>query len=326
MNIEQIGLVQWAVENGGSIHPLIIPADKMTGVAHMNPSIFLDGDELKVNIRNSNYTLYHAENNKFEHEYGPLQYLHAESDVTLTTYNYIATLNDDLSIKTIAKVNTSRKDEQPLWTFIGLEDARLVRWDDRLYLSGVRRDTTTNGQGRMELSEIDDKFVEINRHRIPTPEGQDSYCEKNWMPVIDKPFHFVKWSNPTQVVVFDIKTNTTTTVKLDETTSIHGLPDLRGGSQVIKYDNKYIALVHQTKLFDFIGTRKNAVYKHRFVIWDENFNVVKVSEPFSFMGGSIEFCTGATFHNGDLIISFGFQDNAAYLLKIPATVIEGILK
>ena len=44
----------------------------------------------------------------------------------------------------------------------------------------IRRDTTPNGQGRMELSEIeinDDSVREINRSRIEV-EDVDSYCEK----------------------------------------------------------------------------------------------------------------------------------------------------
>ena len=36
-----------------------------------------------------------------------------------------------------------------------LEDARLIKWLNKYYLSGVRRDTTPNGVGRMELSEIE---------------------------------------------------------------------------------------------------------------------------------------------------------------------------
>ena len=54
-----------------------------------------------------------------------------------------------------------------MWDFVGLEDARLVKWNETYYLCGVRRDTTTNGQGRMELSEIDikdDSVKELKRN------------------------------------------------------------------------------------------------------------------------------------------------------------------
>ena len=53
------------------------------------------------------------------------------------------------------KIDTTKLDKEPLWDFVGLEDSRIFRWEGDLYISGVRRDTTENGQGRMELSKIE---------------------------------------------------------------------------------------------------------------------------------------------------------------------------
>ena len=90
--------------------------------------------------------------------------------------------------------------EKPIWTFIGLEDVRLVDWYDKISMIGVRRDTTTNGEGRMEVTTINENLEEQSRWRIEPP--NNSYCEKNWMPVIDQNNTFVKWCNPTEVVEF----------------------------------------------------------------------------------------------------------------------------
>ena len=174
----------------------------------MNPSIFIDGDKILVNVRHINYILYLSEKGKFHHEWGPLQYLHPETDLTLTTYNYLCELNEDLDLVSHTKIDTSLFDVKPLWEFIGLEDCRLFKWNNKLYLCGVRRDTTPNGQGRMELSEIsyrNGKAVEISRRRIPAPGADNSYCEKNWMPILDMPYHFVKWCNPTEIVKVDVE-------------------------------------------------------------------------------------------------------------------------
>jgi hypothetical protein len=43
------------------------------------------------------------------------------------------------------------------------------------------------------------------------------------------------------------------------------------------------------------------------------------------MDGEIEFCCGMAFYNEDLLISFAFQDNAAYILKIPKSKIDSII-
>ena len=68
--------------------------------------------------------------------------------------------------------------------------------------------------------------------------------------------------------------------------------------------------------------RKDGDYSHRVLIWDNDWNIKHISEPFSFMDGEIEFCTGLTEYNNNLLITFGFQDNAAYLLKMPIEYFE----
>lgn len=325
--IKKNGLVNYTIESGGTIHPLIIPAELTGGTGLMNPSIYIDGDRLLINIRHVNYTLYHSENKKFQHKYGPLQYLHPENDIKLRTWNYVCTLNNDLTLNTINKVDTAKLDVEPIWEFVGLEDARLFRWEEKLYLSGVRRDTTTNGQGRMELSEIRSHNIpkETKRSRIPAPGTNDTYCEKNWMPILDQPYHYVKWTNPTEVVRYNVDTGTTTTVYLNKSKVIPGLPDFRGGSQVIPYGDFYLAIVHEVDLFKSDTGEKDANYKHRFIVWDRDWNLIKYTDAFSFMKADIEFCCGAAFLGEDLLVSFGYQDNCAFVLKIPKTILDELI-
>jgi hypothetical protein len=318
-----VNFVSSALSAGGSIHPLIIPATETKGTGLFNPSVYQDGDDLLVNVRHCQYTILHAEKGKFEHQWGPLVYLCPEHDMTLTTTNFLCKLDNQLEIRSTHKVDTSALDVKPIWEFVGLEDARVVRWDDRLYLCGVRRDTTPNGQGRMELSEIvfeGEQVKEVSRFRIPAPPPNTSYCEKNWAPVLDMPYHFVKWSNPTEVVKVDPVNQTCETV-------FHGtytpMPyDFRGGSQVIPYGDYRIMLAHVTMLFQSEAGRKNARYRQVFIVWDKDWNVVKYTEPFSFMDGEIEFSCGLVDKGDSYLISFGFQDNAAYLLSVPKNVVE----
>jgi len=326
--IKKFGLVKPVLDQGGSIHPLIIPAEHTNGTGLMNPSIYVDNGKLLLNIRHVNYTLYHSENKKFQHRYGPLQYLHPENDRNLRTWNFYCTVNDDLSLGKIIKIDTATLDAPPIWEFVGLEDGRLFRWDNKLFLSGVRRDTTTNGQGRMELSELEvgeDTVKEIARTRMPAPGANATYCEKNWMPIIDQPYHYVKWSNPTEVVRFNPEDGSTTTVHLDQTKFISGQPDFRGSSHVIPYGDHYLALIHEVNLFKSAIGEKDATYKHRFLVWDKNWNIVKFTDAFSFMNADIEFCCGAAFFKDDLLLSFGYQDNCAFILKMPKTALAEYL-
>jgi len=328
--IQEKGLVKYVIENGGSIHPLLLPEEVTGGTGLMNPSVFVDDNgQILVNLRHINYTLYHSETKVFAHHWGPLQYLHPENDMTLTTKNYLLRLNENLELEQYNKVDTSQFDLKPQWHFIGLEDCRLFKWNSKYYICGVRRDDNTTGSGRMQLQELDigiDYVKEINRHKIPAPGNNKSYCEKNWMPVSDTPYHFIKWSNPTELVESNIIENTCTTKKLDESRRLPLPNDLRGSSQVIPYGTGHMAITHEVNLYNDIQGRKDGKYRHRFVFWDNNWNITKTSEQFHFMTGEIEFCAGMAEHKDDLLISFGFQDNAAYILKMPKKLLPNLIQ
>lgn len=323
------GLVNYALKRGGSIHPLIIDSHETGGTGLMNPSVFVDGEKVLINVRHTNYTLYHSENGKFPHQYGSLQYIHPEDDITLRTNNFICHLDEDLSVEQSFKVDM-KLDEKPLWHFIGLEDARLFRWDNRLFLCGVRRDhLDAKGKGRMDISEIEfdgSNYIEKTRNHIPAPAPNNTYCEKNWMPVMDMPFRWVKWCNPTEVVRYDPDTLETVTETLDGSKVYDLKRDLRGGSQVVSVGDRRIAITHEVSLYNDLTGRKDGRYFHRVVVWDKDWNIIHTTSDFSFMSGGIEFCTGLAFHKGNALLSFGYQDNAAYILKLPEDVFFDFVK
>jgi len=89
-----------------------------------------------------------------------------------------------------------------------------------------------------------------------------------------------------------------------------------GGSQVIPFGKYHLALNHETFLFKSPAGRKDGTYRHRFVVWDKDWNIVKVSRRFSFLEAEIEFAVGMCEYGDDYLITFGFQDNAAYLLRV----------
>ena len=314
---------QTVLNSGGTIKPLIISSEHNSGLGIMNPSIYNYHGKLIVNLRAVNYTFYHSEKKLFQHPYGPLTYLHPENDIKLRTWNYYLELNDECDIVRVNKIDTSKFVEKELWEFIGLEDARIFEWEGKLYTCGVRRDLDTIGTGRMELCEIEireDSVVELSRFRIPTPGNDDEYCSKNWMPIIDKPYHFVKWSNPTEIVKVDPENKTCETVFVGNYREIGR--DLRGGSQIVSWRDHYIAITHEVDLFKSETGRKDAVYRHRVCLWDKDFNLVKWTNDFSIMGGDVEFCVGLTQKGDDFYMTYGFQDNASYLLKFPQKVFE----
>jgi len=321
-------LAKLVVDNGGTISPLIIPGELTDGTGLCNVSVFIDdNDDIITNIRHVHYSLYHSEfNQNFYCVWGCLAYLNPEDDIVLRTGNYLCKLNPDtLEVETHIKIDTSKHDVKPVWTFIGLEDVRVFRWDSQLYVSGVRRDTKPDGEGRMELCEIDwteDKCVERTRDRIEV--DPHTYLEKNWMPILDMPFHYVRWCNPLQITKVDPKTGTCKNT-LEKHYNLELPWELRGGSQVIPWKNgSRICVTHEVDFYHNPGYHKDAQYYHRFVIWDKDWNLEAVSLPFKFMAAKIEFACGLALKDDNFIITYGYQDNAAYALKMPITLLDNL--
>jgi hypothetical protein len=327
-----MNLVQRSVQNGGKLAPLIIEKGLTEGTGLMNPSIFIDDDgDILCILRHVNYTLYHSENRqKFPSKWGPLSYLHPEKDQRLVTSNYLCRLDKDLNITDYCRIDTSELDVPAVWEFVGQEDARLVQWEGDYYAIGVRRDTKENGEGRMEYSKlkIDKKkwsAKEVKRIRIPAPGKDDSYCEKNWYPILDKPYHFVKWTSPTEIVKADPKKpKCDVVVKKDKRIP---LSDQRGGSHLITYGDVYLSVTHEVGLFKNYINQKDGFYRHRLIVWDKEFNIIGVSPyEFSFLDARIEFAAGAAVLDKDLLISFGFQDNCAFVLRVPEKVVKSMIE
>ena len=330
-------LCKIALNAGGEVKHLMIPHNELKGDGLTNGTILYNSSTKKwlLNLRRVKYALFHCENNqKYHSPWGPLIYFNPEDDVTLKTINYICELdNEKLTINSWCRTNTSKLDKPPIWGFVGHEDVRLVYWDGILYQTGVRRDTTINGEGRMELSTvkiIDNDWKEINRQRISTPDGKTNkqggnYCEKNWMPINDMPYHYVKWSNPTEIIKVDPKTGSSEVIIFKENPGLKTPRDMRGSSNVIKYKDMWVAIIHECDLWYDIDGKKDAVYHHRIVCWDKDWNIIKMSDTFNFMTGQIEFTCGLALDGDNFLIPFGFQDNTSYILKLPSVVFDFLI-
>ena len=318
-------LVKLVLDKGGSVSHLKIPSTDSGGTGLCNPSIFVDKDgTILLNLRNVGYALYHCENEqKFQGRWGPLAYLHPEDDCYLRTTNFLCILDPKtLEISSYKQVDTSQLDIQPVWDFIGLEDARVVRWDDKMYLTGVRRDTKPNGEGRMELSQVvtvDSKVREVKRSRIEPPNDPNSYCEKNWMPIEGAP-PGLEGGRVYSLDPFTIIVNSQNSGQIDflwKGSSYPMLSGWRGGTPVKRLGNAYYAVIHKT-IFSPVRN-----YVHRVLKMSVNegtLNPVSVSREFVFRRRfDVEFCSGLEFVESQTFVSFGYQDKEAWLtiLKTP---------
>ena len=83
----------------------------------------------------------------------------------------------------------------------------------------------------------------------------------------------------------------------------------------------YLTISHEVYFHTSELGSKNATYKHRFILFDKDMRIIKSSKEFNFMSAEIEFCAGAAIKNDNIIISFGFQDNSAFLLEMPLELV-----
>ncbi len=324
--------VKYCLTHGATIYSLEVPKEMFDDVhvALCNPSIFIDNNRIRLVVRNVNYALWSSDDQyKFTSPYGPLCYITEWNDNCLRTRNFLGEITENgFEYKPI---DMSNFDVEPIWEFIGLEDARLVRWDGKLYITGVRRDTNTEGQGRMELSEITEDGVEISRVRIKAPGNDDTYCEKNWMPILDMPYHYMRWVNPLQIVKVDPETGDTTIV-VDKVNSDE-LPylnyndmQMRGSSQVVNVGDYHVAITHLCELwFNEKNQKSSAGYWEQILVWDKDWNLIKATEPLKFGNIGIEFTNGMAYQDGVYYIPFALQDNMAFLLTVNEDVINNFV-
>jgi hypothetical protein len=87
-------------------------------------------------------------------------------------------------------------------------------------------------------------------------------------------------------------------------------------------DGMYVCITHEVDFFHHEGIWKDAFYYHRFVMWDEDWNLVKISKQFQYMGTRIEFTCGLALDGDDLLITFGYQDNAAFIMRWPKHLLD----
>lgn len=320
---------KYCILQGAEIFPLNISAEDSAHLGICNPSILDDGKNVYISLRNVNYVLYDDKSKKYQTNLGEMLYTVPEADLHLRTRNYL--VKYDIQKNTIIDYNlidTSNFDIEPVWEFVGHEDIRLVRWNNKLYGTGCRRDVKDDGESRMELSEIDENTgEELSRVRIKAPGDNNSYCEKNWMPILDKPFHYVKWTNPTEVVKVDPVTGDCESlfIKEQNQNKINTNRALRGSSQLIPYKNGYIAIVHEVDLWKNELQRKDCYYYNKFVIFDNEFNIINTSDEFNFLNCNVEFTNGLMYKNNTFYIPFAIYDNVSFLLKVPEHIVMNFI-
>lgn len=325
---EAMRLLDLATKHRGRLLPLIPPGEIVDSQVLLNPSIAsLSDGRFFATIRMTNFILSpEFSKERRNHKQELLQ----EQDVVFRSESIGILLDSNLNEVVSSKIELSQT--KPQWHFQGLEDLRVVVWNGIIHLSGTRRDFQSDGRGRIEIVKVsfdEEKRIwkEISKSIPETSHDLFSYVEKNWAPVPDKPLTFVRWSYPTKII--QVKNwDSGESSQFERNTSKSNCPlDLRGGSQLVRWEGGYISFVHQSfGSKSYLGAQEYE-YKHRIIFWNDDLEIQHVSsQPFDVMGGQVEFISGVSRFKDGLLVAFGFQDSCAFLLELPKRAVRELLE
>ena len=157
---------------------------------------------------------------------------------------------------------------------------------------------------QMHLGEIDENLNYANDRTLPNL----IQIEKNWQPVETIPGVCIYSYKPFKIV--NVFTN-----------QFKDLPNrvdinFRGSSQIVKYCENLLGLVHiRNEAFEYLTY---------LILFDKDLRILKISDPFSFFGANVEFIAHAEYDEG-LKILVSVHDQIVYEFSLPDELIENIL-
>lgn len=279
---------------------------------HCNPSIVRFKDRWYIILRSVNYTQKGAYDWKFNHE---------KFDNTIITTNYLLILNDQLVIEREYEILEPEIIKNPPYYYRrlkGMEDMRIFIRDNQLHATFTMTNShppesgihISIGEVLLENYDNQNNTVEarfITKHKSP----KNQSIEKNWLPFENG---YIYGYNP--MTIIDKNDN------LKTLPSLFNLSSFRGSGGPCRFNsNQWLIVVHEVS-FTREGDKTVRVYYHRFVLLDDDFSPLRISNPFYFDHIGVEFCGGLASTDNDIYITYGIEDFSAELMVIPKTIIN----
>lgn len=309
-------LVRFIEMNGGTEYTFVYPKQILKGkYTASNTSCVWHNNELIVNSRLVEYIkLFQSKDIKILHNgnYAQTYFLSNngfESRNVMSKY-YNGSLYNTNEIK-------FPKSTYGNCYYRGLEDGRLVSWNNKLYIYGTRWDRVRD-KGCICIYELDEDKGPINEI-IVHPQGTGN-CEKNWGAVEDKPFTFIYSNNPVDAIQVNENGECQLIKHHEKNEKIDKW--IKGSTQVVRYDeNTYISMVHTNDWRETDGI-SHSDYLTAFVFYDNDFNIIKMSDWFVFKSPMCEFTCGLAIHDNDVYITYSQLDCTSHLVVTNKETIE----
>lgn len=276
------------------------PLDKMW--SGFNPSIAISSDgQIAMTVRSSNYLMGERQS-----------YTSLTVEADIRNRLWFAELNSELSITDMYELDVIGE----LSFKRGVEDARLFWRDGQWWMTGVilERPHTLVARVGLFSIDLDARTAEL----VEKYEGaSEKLVEKNWGVIsgeASSSFDYIYGPNAI------IKNK-----EIKHFGVAEKLEKIRGGSQLIPWDDGYLAVCHITRIigkpifnpmtFSIQGSKLRD-YTHLFVKYNASGEIEMVSDEFIFKFGGVEFACGLVQIDDQIVITYGYNDVESWLTKV----------
>ncbi len=259
-----------------------------------NPSVALVGGALKAIVRTVSYRI----RLDGTYDYNGLQ--------SIRTTNYLTDIDPAGDVTKVVEIQRPVGFPAPVRSdVLDVEDLRLIPVYGGLWANGCVLEQNEHCWREQFLMRINQETGEATDWRRIDPVGVPKRNEKNWMPMLDG--GGLKW----MYAPGHVMTDSGNFISAQEPAI--AVDTFSGGGQVVELDGGYLAIIHEAKPDPTNGKR---YYQHRFVWFDRNYMLQKVSPPFVFFDRQIEFAAGLTRLDDKVIVSFGVLDREAWIASL----------
>jgi glycosyltransferase involved in cell wall biosynthesis len=276
----------------------------------MNPSVARVSGYLDCIVRTVNYEVQFGET--------AAAYVTPEG-APITTRNFYLRLADDLTVLDAHEIAPPVGLPAPEYDqILGFEDLRLVDWHGEAYVNGTCCELEEGGWRNMTRARVNRNEWRLEELAVLLPDTAPRQAEKNWAPFVKNgELRYLYSYGPTKVVDAEAETLTVSEPAIRATS-------FRGGSQLVPFDDGWLCVVHEVAP---VAQTHNRIYFHRFVFFDGDMNIKRVSIPFVFQKPRFEFCAGLAWAKDGkrLILSFGVDDREAWIGTVLASEVEEFL-
>ncbi len=280
----------------------------------MNPSLQKTKEGYQMICRTVNY---------LQDSRGNYSMIDGTPEVYVRTRNFLIDYDKQFNVQREREIVEERDIQTSTRAVDGLEDCRLVNLNGENWFSCTAFHVTASGTPQIVLGKLneDPASSQVKVENLVHLKGTNPYCEKNWLPFVkDNTIHMIYWYDP--LVIYKPNLQTGECVPVIEYTPLYDFSSFRGSAAPIAFDEGYLILIHE------VICQEKRTYIHRFLYFDKDFHIKKLSKPFIFQHLGIEYCCGmAIDHEGkNLVLSIGLEDREAHMCTVDLKTVRALLQ